>query len=221
MQARFAHLGLSEAAPETIRRAHAVHPITAVQTEYSMWSRDPEADVIPTCRELGHRVRPVLAARPRLSLRTVHVAGRARRRTTSGDTVRASPATTWPRTCSSQRRWPRSRRTKGSPQRSWRIAWVLAQGDDLVPIPGTKRRKYLEENAAAVDVELTAVDLRAHRGRASRRRRRALRRGGDGSGQPLNPVARLVPRPFGHSRFRQRAPSASHGGYDSDRTGVR
>ena len=78
-QGKVRHIGLSEAAPETIRRAHAVHPITAVQTEYSLWTRDPEPEVLPTSRELGIGFVPLLAARTRLSLRALHVAGRARR----------------------------------------------------------------------------------------------------------------------------------------------
>ena len=74
-EGKILHIGLSEAAPETIRRAHAVHPITALQTEYSLWSRDPEAELLPTLPRARDRVRPVLAARPRVSLRPLQVAG--------------------------------------------------------------------------------------------------------------------------------------------------
>jgi aryl-alcohol dehydrogenase-like predicted oxidoreductase len=152
------YLGLSEAAPETIRRAHAVHPITAVQTEYSMWSRDPEAGVLPTCRELG------IGFVPYSPLGRGFLSGRF----TSPDDLDQNDF---------RRHGPRFSgenldanlqlaakvaeiaADKGVTPAQLALAWVLAQGDDLVPIPGTKHRKYLEENAAAIDVELTRDEL--------------------------------------------------------------
>ena len=158
-QGKVRYLGLSEASPDTIRRAHAVHPISALQTEYSLWTRDPEAEILPTVRELGigfvpysplgrgfltpalqvargparGRLPPAQPALPGRELQAQHGAGRPRR----GD-----------------------RREKGVKPGQLALAWVMAQGDDIVPIPGTKRREYLEENVAAVEVELTEDDLR-------------------------------------------------------------
>ena len=152
------HIGLSEAAPETIRRAHAVHPITALQTEYSLWTREPEAEILPTCRELGIGF---VAYSP---LGRGFLSGRF----TSPDELaeddfrRSSPrfqGENWRRTRGSSPRSRKSPRRRGSRPAQLALAWVLAQGEDIVPIPGTKRRKYLEENAAAADVELTDEDL--------------------------------------------------------------
>jgi aryl-alcohol dehydrogenase-like predicted oxidoreductase len=140
-------LGLSEAAPETIRRAHAVHPITAVQTEYSMWSRDPEAGVIPTCRELG------IGFVPYSPLGRGFLSGRF----TSPDDLdqsdfrRHGPRFTGDNLAANLQlaaKVAEIAADKGVTPAQLAIAWVLAQGNDLVPIPGTKRRKYLEENAA-------------------------------------------------------------------------
>ena len=153
------YLGLSEAAPDTIRRAHAVHPISALQSEYSLWTRDPEAEILPTVRELGigfvaysplgrgfltggirsldeSRREGLPAPRPSLPGREPRAQSRARR-----GGARSSP----PR---------RARRP-----RQIALAWVLSRGDDIVPIPGTKRRSYLEENAAAAAIELTPAEL--------------------------------------------------------------
>ena len=157
-QGKVRHIGLSEAAPDTIRRAHAVHPITAVQTEYSMWSRDPENGVVPTCRELG------IGFVPYSPLGRGFLSGRF----TSPDDLDANDF---------RRQGPRFTganldanlklaakvaeiaQEKGITPAQLALAWVLAQGEDLVPIPGTKRREYLEQNAGAVDVELTDEDL--------------------------------------------------------------
>jgi aryl-alcohol dehydrogenase-like predicted oxidoreductase len=152
------HIGLSEAAPETIRRANAVHPITAVQTEYSLWSRDPEAGVLPACRELG------IGFVPYSPLGRGFLAGRFSspdeledddfRRTGprfTGDNLRANLA------LAAKVREIAAEKDVTPAQLA--IAWLLARGDDIVPIPGTKRRSYLEQNAGAVDVELTADDL--------------------------------------------------------------
>src|SRR5919197_21717 len=152
------HLGLSEAAPETLRRANAVHPITAVQTEYSLWSRDPEAEILPTCRELG------IGFVPYSPLGRGFLAGRF----TSPDELdendfrRSGPRFTGENLEANLELAAKVKEVaaeKGVMPAQLAIAWVLAQGDDLVPIPGTKRRIYLEQNAAAVDVELTDEDL--------------------------------------------------------------
>jgi aryl-alcohol dehydrogenase-like predicted oxidoreductase len=114
------HLGLSEASPETMRRAQAVHPISALPTEYSLWSREPEDEILPTCFQ-GENFQKNLE----LVRRIEYIASE-----------------------------------KGCTPSQLALAWVLAQGEDIVPIPGTKRRKYLEENAAGADIALTAEDLR-------------------------------------------------------------
>ena len=183
------HIGLSEAAPETIRRAHAVHPITAVQTEYSLWTRDLEAEVLPTLPRAGDRLRGLLAARPRLPLRPLHVARGARRR--------RLPAHRTP----VQRREPRGEpelaakveeiaEEKGVTPAQLAIAWVLAQGEDLVPIPGTKRRSYLEQNARRCRCRAHGRRPSPDRRRAARGGRQPLRRGRDGDGQPLGALGR-------------------------------
>jgi aryl-alcohol dehydrogenase-like predicted oxidoreductase len=152
------HIGLSEAAGETIRRAHAVHPITAVQTEYSLWTRDPEADVLPTCRELG------IGYVSYSPLGRGFLSGRF----TSPDELdaddfrRSGPRFTGANLEANLKlaaKVAAIAEAKGVTPAQLALAWVLAQGDDIVPIPGTKRRTYLEQNAAAVDVELTADDL--------------------------------------------------------------
>jgi aryl-alcohol dehydrogenase-like predicted oxidoreductase len=152
------HIGLSEAAPETIRRAHAVHPITAVQTEYSLWSRDCEQEVIPTCRELG------IGFVPYSPLGRGFLSGRFRspEDLDEGDFRRNGPRFTGANleaNLALAAKLEEIARDKGITPAQLALAWVLAQGEDIVPIPGTKRRSYLEQNAAAVDVELTAEDL--------------------------------------------------------------
>jgi aryl-alcohol dehydrogenase-like predicted oxidoreductase len=158
-QGKVRHIGLSEAAPETIRRAHAVHPVTAVQTEYSLWSRDPEREVLPTCRELG------IGFVPYSPLGRGFLSGRF----TSPDELdetdfrRTGPRFTGTNLEANLRlaaKVAELAEEKGITPAQLALAWVLAQGEDLVPIPGTKRRSYLEQNAAAVDVELTDEDLR-------------------------------------------------------------
>jgi aryl-alcohol dehydrogenase-like predicted oxidoreductase len=152
------YLGLSEAAPQTIRRAHAVHAITAVQTEYSLWSRDPEADVIPTCRELG------IGFVPYSPLGRGFLSGRfsSPDELDQNDFRRHGPRFTGDNLAANLQlaaKVAEIAADKGVTPAQLAIAWVLAQGDDLVPIPGTKRRKYLEENAAAANVELGSEDL--------------------------------------------------------------
>ena len=152
------HIGLSEAAPETIRRANAVHPITAVQTEYSLWTRDPEAEVLPTCRQLG------IGFVPYSPLGRGFLVGRF----TSPDELdeddfrRRGPRFTGENLEANLELAAKVKEIaaeKGITPAQLAIAWVLARGDDLVPIPGTKRRPYLEQNAGAVDVELTEEEL--------------------------------------------------------------
>lgn len=152
------YLGLSEAAPATIRRAHAVHPITALQTEYSLWSREPEEEILPTVRELGIGF---VAYSP---LGRGFLTGRFQRPEDipEGDWRRKSPRFQGENFQKNLRLVARvqeiaARRNVTPSQLA--LAWLLAQGDDLVPIPGTKRRKYLEENAAAVAIGLDQDDL--------------------------------------------------------------
>lgn len=152
------HIGLSEAAPETIRRAHAVHPITAIQTEYSLWSRDPEAEILPTCRELG------IGFVPYSPLGRGFLSGRFKspEELDADDFRRSGPRFSDENLAANLKLAAKVEElaaAKGITPAQLAIAWVLAQGDDLVPIPGTRRRRYLEENAAAVDVELSAEDL--------------------------------------------------------------
>jgi len=157
-QGKVRHIGLSEAAPDTIRRAHAVHPITAVQTEFSLWTRFAETDVIPTCRELG------IGFVPYSPLGRGFLSGRftSPEELDEGDFRRHGPRFTGENLEANRAlaaKVGEIAADKGITPAQLAIAWVLAQGDDLVPIPGTKRRSYLEENAAAVDVELTTEDL--------------------------------------------------------------
>jgi aryl-alcohol dehydrogenase-like predicted oxidoreductase len=157
-QGKILHIGLSEAAAETIRRAQAVHPITAVQTEYSLWTRDPEAEVLPTCRELG------IGFVPYSPLGRGFLSGRFTKPEDldEGDFRRKGPRFTGENLESNLKIAAKVREIaeeKGVTPAQLAIAWVLAQGEDLVPIPGTKRRAYLEENAAAAGVELSGQEL--------------------------------------------------------------
>jgi aryl-alcohol dehydrogenase-like predicted oxidoreductase len=152
------HIGLSEAAADTIRRGHAVHPIAAVQTEYSLWSRDPEAEILPTCRDLG------IGFVPYSPLGRGFLSGRfsSPDELDEGDFRRTGPRFTGENLQANLRlaaKVAEIAEEKAITPAQLALAWVLAQGEDLVPIPGTKRRKYLEENAAAADVELTDEDL--------------------------------------------------------------
>jgi aryl-alcohol dehydrogenase-like predicted oxidoreductase len=151
-------LGLSEAAPPTIRRAAREHPIAALQTEYSLWTRDPEDEVLPTCRELGIGF---VAYSP---LGRGFLTGRFRTLDDLplDDYRRNSPrfqGENFQRNLDLVRRVEEIARRKGCTPSQLALAWVLAQGEDIVPIPGTKQRKYLEENVRAVEVELTPADL--------------------------------------------------------------
>jgi aryl-alcohol dehydrogenase-like predicted oxidoreductase len=157
-QGKARYLGLSEAGPGTIRRAHATHPIVALQTEYSLWTRDAEAEILPLCRELG--IAYVAYSPLGRGFLTAKVQG--------ADALSASDR---------RRQMPRFQgenlaqnvrllqalealaKTKGCTPAQIAIAWVLAQGEDIVPIPGTKRRTYLEENARAVEISLSPAEL--------------------------------------------------------------
>jgi len=155
-KARF--LGLSEAGPATIRRAHAVHPISALQTEYSLWSRDPEDEILPTVRSLGIGF---VAYSP---LGRGFLTGRFRKPDDlpEGDWRRNSPRFQGENFGKNLRLVDRVRdmaRERGVEASQLALAWVLARGKDVVAIPGTKRRAFLEENARAVDVALSAADL--------------------------------------------------------------
>jgi aryl-alcohol dehydrogenase-like predicted oxidoreductase len=158
-QGKVGHIGLSEAAPETIRRAHAVHPITAVQTEYSLWTRDPsENGVLDTCRELGIGF---VAYSP---LGRGFLSGRFKspEELDENDFRRHGPRFTGANLEANLKlasKVAEIAEEKGIAPAQLAIAWVLAQGQDIVPIPGTKRRTYLEQNAGAADVELTSEDL--------------------------------------------------------------
>jgi aryl-alcohol dehydrogenase-like predicted oxidoreductase len=152
-------LGLSEAGTATIRRAVAVHPISALQTEYSLWSRDPEDEIQPTCRELG------IGFVPYSPLGRGFLAGQLRSPDdfAPDDYRRLSPrfqGENFDRNLELVGRIKAIAVEKGATASQLALAWVLAQGEDLVPIPGTKRRTYLEENIAAVDLKLTTEDLR-------------------------------------------------------------
>jgi aryl-alcohol dehydrogenase-like predicted oxidoreductase len=152
------HIGLSEASAETIRRAHAVHPITAVQSEYSLWTRDPETEVLPTCRELGIGF---VAYSP---LGRGFLAGRfsSPDELDEGDFRRSGPRFTGDNLEANLGLAAKVKEIaaeKDVTPAQLAIAWDLARGDDIVPIPGTKRRTYLEQNAAAVEVELTPEDM--------------------------------------------------------------
>ncbi|HKP91368.1 MAG TPA: aldo/keto reductase [Thermoleophilaceae bacterium] len=158
-QGKVRHLGLSEAAPDTIRRANAVHPIAALQTEYSLWTRDVEDEILPTCRELGIGF---VAYSP---LGRGFLSGRYRSadqfdendfRRLRGPRFQAENLE---RNLEIVDRLEEMAAEKGATAGQLAIAWVMHRGDDVVPIPGTKRVKYLEENAAAADIELSDEDL--------------------------------------------------------------
>ena len=153
------HLGLSEAAPETIRRAQATHPIAAVQTEYSLWTRDPEEGVLETCRALGIGF---VAYSP---LGRGFLTGRFRSidDLAADDWRRNNPrfqGANFAKNLELVARVEALSKKKGCTPAQLAIAWLLSRGDDVVPIPGSTRRERLEENAAAVAVSLTAEDVR-------------------------------------------------------------
>jgi aryl-alcohol dehydrogenase-like predicted oxidoreductase len=157
-QGKVRYLGLSEAAAPTIRRAHAVHPIAALQTEYSLWMRDVEDEILPTCRELG------IGFVPYSPLGRGFLTGRFTRfeDLPADDFRRRQPrfqGENFQKNLDLVRHVEDVASRKGCTSAQLVLAWLLHQGDDIVPIPGTKRRTYLEENAAAADIELTDEDL--------------------------------------------------------------
>ena len=152
------YLGLSEAAPETIRRAHAVHPITALQTEYSLWRREPEDEILPTVRELG------IGYVPYSPLGRGFLTGQIRRieDLAEGDYRRSSPrfqGENFQKNLDLVQEIEAMAQEKGCMPSQLALAWLLAQGEDIVPIPGTKKRSRLEENVGALDLRITAEDL--------------------------------------------------------------
>jgi aryl-alcohol dehydrogenase-like predicted oxidoreductase len=152
------YIGLSEAAPDTIRRAHAVHPISALQTEYSLWSRDPEPEILPAVRELGIG----FVAYSPLGRGFLTGGIRSVERLDEKDFRRRGPrfqGENLERNLELVAVVEALAAEKGAKPSQVALAWVLSRGDDIVPIPGTKRRSYLEENAAAAEIELTAEEL--------------------------------------------------------------
>lgn len=152
------YLGLSEAAPQTIRRANAVHAITALQTEYSLWSRDPEDEILPTCRELGIgfvAYSPLGRGFLTGQIKTIDDLP-------EGDWRRTNPrfqGDNFQKNLDLVRRVEEIAREKRCRPSQLALAWLLAQGGDIVPIPGTRHQKYLEENWASLEIELTPADL--------------------------------------------------------------
>jgi aryl-alcohol dehydrogenase-like predicted oxidoreductase len=157
-EGKIKYIGLSEAGPETLRRASAVHPISALQTEYSLWSREPEDEIIPTCRALGIGFVPYSP----LGRGFLTGAYKSIEDFRSDDFRRTSPrfqGENFAKNLELVRHIERLAAEKGCTPSQLALAWVLAQGDDMVPIPGTKRRQYLEENVGAINVTLTRADL--------------------------------------------------------------
>jgi len=157
-QGKVRYLGLSEASAATVRRAHAVHPITALQSEYSLWTRDPEGEVLSTCRELGITF---VAFSP---LGRGFLTGRLRNQSelTADDNRRNMPrfqGENFQKNLGVVSNLEKLAAGKGCTAAQLALAWVLEQGDDIIPIPGTKRLKYLQENLAVFDLTLSADDL--------------------------------------------------------------
>jgi aryl-alcohol dehydrogenase-like predicted oxidoreductase len=153
------YLGLSEASPATIRRAHKVHPITALQTEYSLWERTPEREILPTIRELGIGFVPYSPLGRGFLTGTI-----TKPSDLAGTDVRTQrmprfAGENFDKNQTLVERVKTIAQRKGVTPAQLALAWVLAQGEDLVPIPGTKRRKYLEENASAIDLRLSSADI--------------------------------------------------------------
>jgi aryl-alcohol dehydrogenase-like predicted oxidoreductase len=152
-------IGLSEAGPDTIRRAHAIYPLAALQSEYSLWSRDPEDEILPVCRELGI----AFVAYSPLGRGFLTGAITKPDDLADDDYRRSSPrfqGANFQKNLDLVVRVREIAKAKGCTPGQLALAWLLAQGPDIIPIPGTKRRKYLEENAAAVDVILSPSELR-------------------------------------------------------------
>lgn len=154
------HLGLSEAAPETIRRAHKVHRIAALQTEYSLWSRDPEGEILDTVRELGIGFVPYSP----LGRGFLTGAIQSEADLADDDWRRNNPrfqGENFAKNLALVEEVKKLAAAKGCTPAQFALAWVMAQGENIVPIPGTKRRRYLDDNLGALDVTLTGDDLAA------------------------------------------------------------
>lgn len=159
-QGKVRAIGLSEVSPETLRKAHAIHPVSAVQTEYSLWSRDPEDGILDTCRELG------IAFVAYSPLGRGFLSGQIKRfeDLAEDDFRRTSPrfqGSNFEKNVTLVHRIEELASGKGCTASQLALAWVMAQGDHILPIPGTKHVKYLEENAAAIDIHLTKEELAA------------------------------------------------------------
>jgi len=157
-QGKVRYLGLSEASPKTIRRAHKIHPISALQTEYSLWERDPEDEILPTVRELG------IGFVPYSPLGRGFITGQFKKfeDLPADDFRRLMPrfqGENFQKNLDLVAKIEEIAREKHSTAAQLALAWVLAQGDDVVPIPGTKRLKYLEQNLEAINIKLTPGDL--------------------------------------------------------------
>jgi len=153
------YLGLSEASPATIRSAHKVHPITALQTEYSLWERHVEKDILPTVRELGIGFVPYSPLGRGFLTGTITDTSKLDSKDARTQRYPRFTGENFKHNLELVERVRAIAARKGVTAGQLALAWVLAQGEDVVPIPGTKRRKYLEENAAAADIELTAEDI--------------------------------------------------------------
>jgi aryl-alcohol dehydrogenase-like predicted oxidoreductase len=157
-EGKIKYIGLSEAGPETLRRASAVHPISALQTEYSLWSREPEDEIIPACRALGIGFVPYSP----LGRGFLTGAFKSIEDFRSDDFRRSSPrfqGENFEKNLELVRHVQALAADKGCTPSQLALAWVMARGDDMVPIPGTKRRQFLEENIGAINVTLTPADL--------------------------------------------------------------
>jgi aryl-alcohol dehydrogenase-like predicted oxidoreductase len=154
------YLGLSEASPATIRRAHKVHPITALQTEYSLWAREPESEIIPTVRELGIGFVPYSPLGRGFLTGTITKRSDLTQTDTRANRYPRFEAENFDKNQLLVQRVKAFADRKGITPGQLALAWVLAKGEDLIPIPGTKRRKYLEENAAATEVNLSPTEIK-------------------------------------------------------------
>jgi aryl-alcohol dehydrogenase-like predicted oxidoreductase len=165
-QGKVRYLGISEAGPKTIRRAHATYPLTALQSEYSLWTRDPEGEILSTCRELG------IGLVPYSPLGRGFLTGQVKSADFGPkDFRRISPrfqGENFQKNLELVRRIEKIAAEKACTPAQLALAWVLAQGPDIVPIPGTKRRTYLDQNLGALDVTLTPADVKTLDGIAPR-----------------------------------------------------
>jgi aryl-alcohol dehydrogenase-like predicted oxidoreductase len=159
MEGKIKGIGLSEVSSDTLRKAHSTHPITALQSEYSLWSRDPEDDVLATCKELG------IAFVPYSPLGRGFLTGRIKKfeDLNEKDYRRFSPrfhGENFDKNLELVKKIEQLAKNKGCTASQLALAWVMAQGDFIFPIPGTKRIKFLEENVGAVGIKLTPADLK-------------------------------------------------------------